>query len=361
MLILYYKLALKLDKQVFKKALLYFFVPMLLLFILYFVQLHLVFGSLIAHMDTYTINEPLSNSLGKPAKYLFRILFLGRFFPGSTRNSVYEFCDSGTGILLFYSFIGIALGYIIMRFKRMSANAKAASFLFIYALFTLIIVIPLWFQDLFIVVNDRHPYITYAFLSMLIALLFNSMPGRYIGLSLLGIYIMINLRFTIQENRYWMKSSRIVSKLLNTFPDQGNKVALLLDLPQNMQGVPMISAMDEGEFKIMLQQFVAGRNYDNKEILDVASFNTLTPQDGSHVTVLNDSMLRITANQWGTWWWHNGRGCINYENEYYKLSVSDAHFYDLTLKKDLGIYLLLFQTAGNWKIADWNKKNIDQY
>ncbi len=86
----------------------------------------------------------------------------------------------------------------------------------------------------------------------------------------------------------------------------------------------------------------------------------LTPDDGAYATVLNDSTVRVTLNQWGTWWWYEGKGGYSYENDDYKLNLIDqGHFYELTLKKPSQQYLLLYEVGDQWKVVDMSKKNID--
>ena len=94
---------------------------------------------------------------------------------------------------------------------------------------------------------------------------------------------------------------------------------------------------------------------------DVLSYNMLTPTDGAHVTVLNDSTVRITLNQWGTWWWYEGKGAYTYENSVFKENLVDGgHFYDLILRQPPANYLLLYQVGNEWKVVDWSKKGVDQ-
>ncbi|MCW3121720.1 MAG: hypothetical protein JWQ38_1212, partial [Flavipsychrobacter sp.] len=33
--------------------------------------------------------------------------------------------------------------------------------------------------------------------------------------------------------------------------------------------------------------------------------------------VINDSVINVTLNKWGTWWWENLTGSYSYENKDY--------------------------------------------
>lgn len=360
-LIIYYRVGLGCDKKTSNKAIFYFFIPLVFIFVFYLLEFRLVFGVWIAHVGSDVIVQAPILSLGKPAKYLFHMLFLGRFFPNNIRNTIYAFCDSTKGILLFYSLLIICLAAMAIYFRRMSGKAKAMCILFVWVLLTLALILPLWFPDAMLVWGDRYTYFTSAFLYMLLVLLFSYISLKYLKTALFILYALINIRFTIQINRYWMKSSRFINHLLHTFPDPVNKITLLLDLPDNMHGVSMVGATEEGEFNLMLHLFVPEKRYTNK-IYDVAAFNLITPTDGVHVKVLNDSTIGVTLNQWGTWWWYGGFGALSYESPDYKVNMIDGgHYYELTLKQDAAKYLILYQSGSEWKTVDWNKKNIDQY
>jgi hypothetical protein len=359
-MIVYYRVGLGQDKKSIRRALLFFFLPVCILFVAYLLEYWLIYHQWVAHIGSATIQQPLLTLIGKPAKYLYNIIFFGRFFPAHITASVYAFCDSNLGLLLFYGITLSVFIFLILRFKKMNGKGKVAVLFLVWLMCSMSILLPLWFQDMFLVLCDRYTYFIDPFIYMLLALLISYVPQRKLRLVVFALYALVNLRFNIKVNRYWMRSASIIHNLLHTFPDGGDKTTLLLDLPQNMNGVPMITATPEGEFKLMLRLFAPEKN-SNKNIYDVAAFNMISATDGVHVNVINDSTLRVTENQWGTWWWYNNLGCPSYENSEYKLNTTDGHFYDLVLKKPSGQYLLLYQSGGVWRTVDMNKKNEDQY
>jgi hypothetical protein len=156
-----------------------------------------------------------------------------------------------------------------------------------------------------------------------------------------------------------MKGARIDNKLLDTFPGSSDKITILLDQPESMHGAPMIQATRGGEFKLMYN--LLKPDSLTGIIMDAVSFNMESPEDGAHIMVVNDSMLHVTANQWGTWWWFDGFGALDRENEYFKIHIMDGHWYELTLRKPPSQYRLLYQTGGTWKQVDWSKLGQDQY
>lgn len=358
-LIRFYKYALQYQRIAYKKAMLYFTLPLFLLFTARLVLFKLLYHDWVSRIGSATLFQSLHDYIIKPPKYIFHLVFLGRFFSHEYRQKVYAFCESTLGLGIFYTLFAVLIGYILLRFRKFNNKAKLLSLVFLFVILATALVLPMWFPDLQLVAFDRYMYMLSAFLFMLIALLISYIPRMSLALVVFAFIALINLRYTIRVNRYWMKAQRIDEKLLDTFPGSNDKITILLDQPENMHGIPMIQATHGNEFKLMYN--LLKPDSIQGLVFDGLSFNMETPEDGAHVTVLNDSMARITLNQWGTWWWFDGFGATDRENEYYKIHVPDAHFYDITLRKPPAQYRLLYQTAGNWKEVDWNRKNEDQY
>ena len=356
---LYYRHTLKYNKKLFIGILLYFIVPFIILLIARTVLFKVLYHDWISRIGTGTLAQSFYDYLVKPPKYFFHIVLLGRYFPFGIRQKVYAFCATTKGLIIFYSLFLLICTYLILRFKQLSGKARVSAFIVLYIVLATVLVLPMWFPELQLVTCDRYTYMLCAFIYMLIAVLISYIPYKLISIASLALFALINVRYTVQVNRYWMKSARINNNLLKTFPGTDNKITILLDQPENMHGVPMIQATSGGEFKLMYNLLMPGKI--TGDVLDAASFNMETPEDGAHIMVVSDSILHVTLNQWGTWWWYDGFGAVDRENEFYKIHFYDGHWYDLKLKKPAAGYRLLFQTGGQWKIVDWDKKNVDQY
>jgi len=223
-----------------------------------------------------------------------------------------------------------------------------------------VLVLPLWFGDLLLVTADRYSYFTCAFLYMLLSVLAAFITIQYIRVGMLAMYVLANLRFAIQVSRYWNKSARVVYSLLHNLPDARNKTMILLNLPQSMHGVPMIGAEKNSEYKLMHDLLIPEKPLTNT-VYDALAYNMLTPTDGAHVNVVNDSTIKVTLNQWGTWWWFETRGANGYWTSDYKLNLRDpGHWYELTLRKPADQYMLLYSVGDQWKIVDMSNKNNEQ-
>ena len=343
-----------------KRVSMYFFLPMLLLFVLRFAGYRLAYGDWVSRIGSGSVVAMQWQWFGKPAKYLFHMLLLGRFWTFQQRHNIYSACDSWQGLVIFYGFVLLVFIAVTAWFRRMGGRGRVASLLSVWLLLALLLLVPLWFADDLLVIYDRYTYFAGGFFYMLLAVLVSMVSFRIVRVMLSGAFAILNFRYAVQVSRYWCKSYRIVSSLLHTQPDERSKIMLLLNLPQCMHGVPMIGAEKNSEYKLMHDLLVPGKLLTNT-VYDVMAYNMLTPADGAHVTVINDSLVKVTLNQWGTWWWLETRGGYSYETTDYKLDLKDpGHWYELTLRRPAANYMLLYNVGDQWHIVDMNKKGIDQ-
>jgi hypothetical protein len=356
---IFYRFALNYSKETFRKALLYFFLPSLLMFLMHLAVLSAVFAHF-AHLPDSVI-QPVSSYLCKPPKFIFHILFMGRYFPRDAQKMVYDLCESHWFQILFYGGTILCVAGTYKIRKRLSPKWKPGMLLFTWIVLSIIIITPLTFpMSGMLMFYDRYLYLLSAFVFLLVAMLLSNVRNSYLRTLILVTIGIIQYKFTYEVNLYWKHSAYINNRLLSELPPLEDKTVLLLNIPENMHGIGMIGAQPEGEFKRMEATF-KGHILPNK-IHDVASYNMVTRNDGAHITVINDSMVRVTLNQWGTWWWYEGQGGHSYETEDYKVNMVDVgHMYDLTLKHPASTYKLLYSHGDRWEVADMSKINEDQY
>ena len=355
----YYRYALNYDKSVFRRTVLYFVLPQAILLGIYFIALKLTYKHL--HPHKIEINQTLTDYLSKLPKYLFHILFLGRYFSFETKKAVYSLFESMWVLVAVYALLASVFVYVAVQFRKISYEGKAMFLFFAFSIITICFVIPLSFPDASLLIfYDRYTYFADPFLYLLIVLLIARLvKNRYLLIALFCVYFDLNLYFLITVNTYWIQSDVINTKLLRNFPNQTDKTVLLLDIPENMNGAPMIGAQPDGMFKIMREIYTD--TVEKNTIYDVVSYNMATDYGGAHVKVLNDSMVRVSLNHGGNWWWYEGHGAQSYETADYKVNmINVGYFYDLTLKHPADRYLLLFSVGDKWKKVDWDKKNVSQ-
>ena len=137
-------------------------------------------------------------------------------------------------------------------------------------------------------------------------------------------------------------------------------VVLILNLPATYNGVGIVLSHVPSDFTEHMRIFYNRPAKNN--VMDVSGYNMQHPWDGAHVTVLDSNKLKVTLNQWGSWWWKGGFGAQNYENEYYSVNFTDVgHEYEVTLKKLVPGMVILYQQGMQWRVVDMAKLGVEQW
>ncbi len=355
----YYRSALHYDKAVFRKTILYFTLPQIVLFMLHLASFRIVYGGGMAHLGFQMFQNPLPYFLVRAPWYFFHLTLWGRFFPAGLKAAVYDIFRTRAGSIIFYTVLVAVCIYIAAKYRSMTASKKLISLFFVWLLIALAILVPLFFAELLLVVCDRYMYLLLAFYWMLVSLLLFRIKRASLRYSLLIILGCINLFFTLKLSRKWGQSAEIIAAIQKSSVLAPGKVKLLLNSPACLQGIPMIGTSREGEFRLMHNLFFPPVIKDT--MLEVAGYNMDWKTDGAHAEVMNDSTVKVTLNQWGTWWWLGGFGATSYENAWFRLDMVDAgHWYNVILKKPASEYQLLYQTGNELKVVDMNRKG-EQY
>lgn len=341
----YYSWILKGPKAITYAAFRRFVIPQLVLLVLYFVLFVAYYGGFQPH-EYNLYRQGITTYLGKPLKHLFHLLLWGRYYPMPLKTSIYIALDTGWVQAISYGVFAL-LGWRIwiLRYKGIWG---LLALLLCCAVFMLALLMPLPFPPAAQwVFYDRYGYFAMAFLAAILALmLFKTLQANW-AMLLVGMFVLIQSAVTLKLNLYWKNSASVSHKLLTSLPRHEYGTVILLNLPENMEGVPMIGADSSGMFQEM-----QGRLYDlhsKAKIYDVLAFNMLTKDDGATAEVVNDSTLQITLNQWGTWWWYMGHGATNYSTADYSVQVTDpGHRYRITFKKPMRSYFIYYFHHSNW-------------
>ena len=131
-----------------------------------------------------SLNQSAIDYLSKPLKYIFNILFLGRFFPLESKKSVYELCQSETMLFIFYGMVAVFTIYWAAAFKKMEPVNKAMLLFLVWAAGAVAFLLPLPFPDAALLVfYDRYTYFADGFIYTLLALALFHFAGKYIALA----------------------------------------------------------------------------------------------------------------------------------------------------------------------------------
>ena len=177
---------------------------------------------------------------------------------------------------------------------------------------------------------------------------------------LLIIIIGPQLYFSIKTNISWGRSAHVIESMLTQIEPDSTKTTLVLNMPESLNGIPMLGAWDESELQLM-HNLLYTKRQALTNTYDVLAYNMVDANNGAHVRILNDSMIHVQLNQTGTWWWYKSFGGYNYENAAYKLNIIDGGNYELLLKQPITNYNMWYQIGYNLKQVDNRMIGIDQH
>lgn len=362
MLILGYRWKDVIDKRAFRKALIYFFLPQVLLFACHLFLFRLLYGTWIAHYGTTTTFAlNLQEILPRIGKYLAYIVFMAGHIPFNVRSEIYSLLSQPWISALLALLLPLVLIILLFRFKKLSSTLQVATFLLAAIIFCLVLVIPIYFDDLFSLYNSRRCYQPGLFIYMLISLfIFSVFSDKKVAVSVFSVYLLLCLALTVQMVLYWRKAAKVQYGILRTFQFQDADPVILLNVPTYYKDIRIMPVNKDNEFNTQLKIFgyapIKGRLYE------ASSYNMQHLWDGAHVTVLDSMTLKITLNQWGTWWMYNYVGAGDYETDLYKVKMTDpGHEYLLTLKSRPENMAILFSQDIYWRKVDMNKIGKEQW
>lgn len=360
-LIIYYRLAVHKNTALFKRSILFFTLPQAACFIVHLLLFRVIYGGGIAHLGDQFFKNPPGYFLVKPPWCFFHVWAWGRFFPPVIRKAVYDVFRTPGGAIAFYGLLALICTWIVIRFGKMNIKGRLISYLFICLLMAQAILMPLWFPEDLLLLGDRYLYLMLAFHAMLLSLLIGSVRRAWLQQGLWLLCACISIYWTLNLSKKWQESEQIISSIQTSSAIKPGKVKLVLNSPACLQGVPMIGATPEGEFRLMHHLFFQPGISDS--LLEVAAYNMITPDDGAHVEVVNDSTLKVTLNQFDARWWRNGNSeAVDYENEWYRFDLREpGHWYYLVLKKPATTYDLLYQKGKDIKVVDMAIKGSEQF
>ncbi|HRO41210.1 MAG TPA: hypothetical protein PL009_00145 [Flavipsychrobacter sp.] len=354
-LILGYSWAGLIDSSTFRSALKKIFLVQAVLFFLHLLLFRISHGAWIAHYGvTNEFSLATGDLLPKVGKYLSNLIFLTGHWPEKTRFAFYEFLSKPAVYYSVSLILILALSILLVRFKKLSAEMQIAAFLLLGIICSLILVSPIYFDDLFSAYNSRRSYQPGLFTYMLVALLIFKVGNKNFSMWFSAFYLLVCLIYTERKVFHWKTAATIQYGILKDFPFRKNDPVLLLNLPSYYKDVRIMPANELNEFEQQMKLFESDTM--SGKLYEVSSYNMQHTWDGAHVTVLDSMTLKVTLNQWGTWWMYNYGGAGSYENELYKVNMTDpGHEYILSLKSKPANMAILFQQGSSWKKVDMNE------
>ncbi len=331
-------------------------VPMFLILAAHLLLNRATLGSWVGHYGAEVhLNPDLLTIAANELKYLIKHLALLRFSTFQVKVAVFDTLSNP--LIAFQVLLGLLVVAVFwaIRLHRFRIKTKMA-FLGLFGFFLLILpVANMFFYHLMLAPNDRFGYVATILLSLFILVLIDAIPTR-IKYFFLSIWLGLNIYFQQKLVHAWKDSNIIFESLIEDFRWYDRDEIINLALPDNYNGLLIYSVIDEPSgFKEVLEY--NRRQKFEGTMYDVYLYNMMTLNDGVSVNQVGPDRIKVEFNQWGNWWFYNGIGAGNYENEYYKV-VNEGHHYILEVKEPArdatfiyqdGLSLKEFKFDPGWK------------
>lgn len=353
----------KINFRLFKKAIINVFLPFSLIWVLHLMTYHFIYGKWIAHYE-FDLEHAFipANALSQLLMYFIHIISMEAFLPMNQRLAIFDFTQL-KGVRIFFALsliFTVVLG--IWKYRKLKGSTQLLWLVFMMSCMSSVLVLPMWFNTLTSITNDRYYYLLSVFLFMgLSIIVLRGKRYKTIRFMIMGLYLTLNLVATFSIVLDFRNSAKIQWGLLDHFQWQEADTVLLLNLPNNYNGILLFPADTLDAFKGHLKVF--GYEPMKGQIYEVSSYNMQRFWDGAHVVVKDSWQLEVTPNQYGCWWWYRTLGAHDYENELYRFTLTNEGFsYRLDFKKPLGDgTVILFQNGDQWKEVDRSKINEEQW
>lgn len=359
--------ALKFSKKIsyllFRKSLLNIFLPLSLIWCLHLITYYFIYGKWIAHYE-FNLGHAftLGNAISQLFMYFIHILSMESFLPMDQRLKIYNFTKMPwvvivNAILLFGTII-----WGVWKYRLMNVKAQFLFLIFILCLTSCILVIPMWFNTVTMITNDRYYYLPSVFLFLFFSIIIlKGSKYKAIRYLVMGLYMTTSLFATFSIVMTYRASAKIQFGLLDNYKWQDADTVLFLNLPNNYNGVFLFPADTLDVFNSHLSVF--GYDTIKGKAYDVSSYNMQNPWDGAHVIVKDSLRLEVTPNQYGCWWWYRTLGAYDYENDFYTFTLINNGFSYLLdfKKKPSNNTVILIQNGDQWREIDMSKINEEQW
>lgn len=279
-------------------------------------------------------------------KYLLKNTLFIRHWP---HNSKMSWFDGLNDVWIAVATFGIVA--IICLWPKNMAWRKASLFSFGAFLFASLPTSNLFFSYILFGENDRYGYWGMAFFGLLLVSLAFGLNKR-VGLVLTSIYIVICSYFTLSLSLDWARSEKVRYNLVQNFPKDLDKPVIALNNPDNYKGLYMFRTIGEGSGLYDALHYIGGRK-DVPQIHEVYQYNMTSVSDGCDAWFLGQDSIRNEFKQWGNWYWTDGIGASNKNNDLYSTKI-DGHVYYLKLKQPADSFYIICQKGNEWKLLPSN-------
>lgn len=320
--------------------------------ILYFLQNRLLLGEWIGHYGTSVhgdLDIPLM--MGNVVNYWMKHLMGLHFMSYDTKATLYN----GYSIVKVLVILTISVvSFIVLMNSRLKRKFRNLGLLSLLGVLVLLPVSNLYFSFLMTAENDRYGFLFVPVLATLLVWIIHFINKKWIAIGIILIIAAAQLFYQTKLIHLWKENERVMDLTLaalpTTFYEEGNKI-FLLNLPDNLHGTYLYRTLGKDDDLLSETYFARTGTSLGADILPVAQMNVNGVSDGVNVKC-EEGIIRVDFAQYGNWWWRNGIGASNYQNEYYTFTL-DGLSYSINRKEDKNFIAMYYYWDGSkWLEVD---------
>jgi hypothetical protein len=323
------------------------FAPQAGLLALYFLINKLRIGDWVGHYGAEThLNFQPRVILATMFKYVVKQFGFARHWEHAEKTRLFDGLEAGWPFWLGAGLLVLGALVWLVFFRRANARIQWAGAAFAWFFVALLPVSNLYFCYLQLSENDRYGYFATGFGWLGFALLLSFLPKIPARLIMLALLV-LSLHLLAGTNRYWAASEQLYNDLVQDFRWYDRDEVIILASPDNYHGVFMLRIIGQPNGFNEALEMRRGRAFAGN-MWEVAQFNVSNPSDGVKVEKEKGKLLyKVSFRQDGNWWWRNGIGATDYENDRYLFRMKEWHV-EVELKEKRPKTVVIYPDGGKW-------------
>ncbi len=293
---------------------------------------------------------------GNLFRYLGKYMLFSRDWPWAAKEQFWQLWGRPEWVWLATGSGLLVLALFVWRFRKWRPEWQQAGLALMAFFAALAPVSNLYHAWMLHVENDRYGYFASAFFLIALMPLVAPLPRR-VGLLLALSYLGATLWLAVPLMRWWQQAQQVYAGLIEDFRWHDEPQVFVLACPDNYRGIFVFK--DYSKKSLMVRAAVtelSGRAVQG-QVHQVAMFNMNAPEEGVTVQAAGADTLRVRLRQWGNWWWRNGIGASNYENEWYRFRKK-GRSYVLEWKKRPQGAVFIYSDGLKWRTFEWPSDSL---
>lgn len=334
-------------QQPFGRLLGRLFVPQVALWGVYFGLNKLRIGDWVGHYGAEThLNLDPQPMLANVLRYSVKQFAFVRHWAHPAKTAVFEGLAGGTSFWVGTGALALLAVLWLVFFRRLNPALQWAGAAFAWFLIALLPVSNLFFYYLQYSENDRYGYFASGFGWLAVALILSRLPKIPARLLALG-WIALSLHLLLSTNDYWAKSEKMYDNLVADFRWYDRDEVIILGSPDNYRGVFMFRIIGQINGFNEALELRRGEPYRGN-MWEVAQYNVVNPTDSLRVEQDSTGLhYKVSFGQDGNWWWRNGIGATDYENDRYVFQKKEWHM-EVDLKEKRPNTAVIYPVGDQW-------------